>query len=489
LTTKYWLLFFLIFSIELSAEEVGTQLYNKYKKAVVKITVYEHGVPMTTGSGFFLGKKGYIATNYHVIKPAFSQGYSLLIETHDGKKFFDYKVGTCTDDRSIDLCMLKVNFSPEENFIPKPVSPQKGEKIYVIGHPLGLDYTFSDGLVSNFSPAKKKEDIDAIQISAPISPGNSGGPIFNSHGVLYGMATSINGARLAQNLNFGIAVSEIYKLAKKRTRPITINQYKRNINLKVKKAIAKISKDFYLPAFQNLKKGEDQKSLDGLELPRFKVAKFKVDNGFYFTYVPVFYECSQHTNSPSHKGFVCVDQLTLSTQIDFSFFPYSEESLYKELNDKIDHQSRPVKSVKNLQTSGEWDTYKSQLSPQQIKGLHSYQIKPWRCKKKGKNEVYYIYDNTEVCTATLMNDVEPNAMTQLMLFQDKKSGMIIKVAGHIKDQNYKKLGFFGSKISTQLITFVTLENLERHLANFEDASSPSKRSTPSAKKRNRKTSK
>ena len=80
-----------------------------------------------------MGNKGYIATNYHVIKPAFQNGYKLVIETHDGKKIFDYRIGTCSDERSIDLCFLKVGVKPEESFALKPVVPEKGENIFVIG--------------------------------------------------------------------------------------------------------------------------------------------------------------------------------------------------------------------------------------------------------------------------------------------------------------------------------------------------------------------
>ncbi|MEZ4873203.1 MAG: serine protease [Bdellovibrionales bacterium] len=256
-----WVFFLLLFaSPQLFANgQIGKKLYSKYKKAVVKISIFEQGLPLVQGAGFFVGNNGYIATNYHVIKPAFREGYSIVIETHDKKQLHEFKVGTCSDDRSIDLCFIKVDFKPEVSFIPSDVFPEKGESIYVIGHPMGLDYTFSNGLVSNFQKAKEKDDIDGIQISAPISPGNSGGPIFNEEGTLYGMVTSINGSRLAQNLNFGIAVSEIFQLAKQPSKLVSLKNYQKQLNEKMVSAINKISKDFYEEAIKNIKLAKSKK--------------------------------------------------------------------------------------------------------------------------------------------------------------------------------------------------------------------------------------
>jgi len=75
-----------------------------------------------------------------------------------------------------------------------------GEPIYVIGHPQDLRFTLSTGIVS-------RKDADAIQITAPISPGNSGGPLFDSHGELAGIVTSMvdrSRSPNAESLNFAV---------------------------------------------------------------------------------------------------------------------------------------------------------------------------------------------------------------------------------------------------------------------------------------------
>ncbi len=86
-------------------------------------------------------------------------------------------------------------------------SVREGENIFVIGHPQGLRFTLSTGIVS------RKTD-DALQISAPVSPGNSGGPAFDDRGGLVGIVTSMidRGSNPnAENLNFAVAADEVLR--------------------------------------------------------------------------------------------------------------------------------------------------------------------------------------------------------------------------------------------------------------------------------------
>src|SRR5262249_17439747 len=80
-------------------------------------------------------------------------------------------------------------------------SVQMGEKIFVIGHPEGLNFSVSNGIVSR-TPGN-----DVLQISAPVSPGNSGGPVYDEYGNLLGVVTSKVARSMepeAENLNFAI---------------------------------------------------------------------------------------------------------------------------------------------------------------------------------------------------------------------------------------------------------------------------------------------
>jgi S1-C subfamily serine protease len=83
-----------------------------------------------------------------------------------------------------------------------------GERAVSIGNPLGLDHTLTDGLVS---ARRVIEGRKMIQMSTPVSPGNSGGPLFNSRGEVIGLTTAIyaGGSPLAQNLNLAMPINDL----------------------------------------------------------------------------------------------------------------------------------------------------------------------------------------------------------------------------------------------------------------------------------------
>ena len=103
-----------------------------------------------------------------------------------------------------DLCWLEVSSQTSKSLQVATVQPKVGDPIYVIGNPLGLEGTFSSGMVA----AVRGED--EIQIDAPISPGSSGGPVLNSSGQVVGIATStmVGG----QNLNFAVPARFVAKM-------------------------------------------------------------------------------------------------------------------------------------------------------------------------------------------------------------------------------------------------------------------------------------
>jgi S1-C subfamily serine protease len=84
--------------------------------------------------------------------------------------------------------------------VAKATPPSEGENVFVIGHPEGLRFTLSTGIISRLRGS-------TIQMSAPVSPGNSGGPVFDDRGNLLGIVTAMvdkNGDPNAENLNFAV---------------------------------------------------------------------------------------------------------------------------------------------------------------------------------------------------------------------------------------------------------------------------------------------
>lgn len=150
------------------------------------------------GSGFFVGEN-IIATNYHVIEGA-TVAYCYI-----NNSTTKYQIeGYLAADKSVDLILLKVSNlnKPAIKFATNTVSP--GQKVYVLGSPKGLPATISDGIVSGL---RDFEGYKLIQITAPISPGSSGGPVLNATGELIGI--SVGQFADGQNLNFAIPKSNL----------------------------------------------------------------------------------------------------------------------------------------------------------------------------------------------------------------------------------------------------------------------------------------
>ena len=190
-------------------------LVKKVKPAVVAIATYDaSGEALMTGSGFFL-RPGQVVTNLHVIRGA----VRAEIKTLDGKgKVFPVN-GTLAIDEEGDLALLSVDAPNERPRSTELASelPDEGESIFVIGNPLKLEGSVSDGIVSAVREVPNSYRI--IQITAPISHGNSGSPVFNLKGQVLGVVTIkvTNG----QNINLAIAAARVAQLTAGKLQPLS----------------------------------------------------------------------------------------------------------------------------------------------------------------------------------------------------------------------------------------------------------------------------
>jgi S1-C subfamily serine protease len=176
-------------------------VFDRAKDSVVVVfTVDGQGKPGKFGSGFLLGQGTMVATNQHVIDGA----EMLKVKLASGQIVDVEQVRA--ESREHDVAVLIIPPSGTGLALAQG-DPEVGEDVLAIGHPKGLERSLSTGVVSGI---RQRGNTRVYQITAPISPGSSGGPILNERGDVLGMATFF--ALDGQNLNFAVPVSYIQEL-------------------------------------------------------------------------------------------------------------------------------------------------------------------------------------------------------------------------------------------------------------------------------------
>ncbi|MGA6927400.1 MAG: tetratricopeptide repeat protein [Desulfosarcina sp.] len=188
------------------------ELVEPVRRSVVTVVNYDvDGEPSSIGSGFFISGSGILVTNFHVLEGA----YSAEIRMHDGQR---YPVATVLAKNQLaDLIKVRVDIPGSQ---VKPVTlageePAIADRIFVVGSPMGLEQTVSEGIISAVRdiPAGGK----ILQLTAPISRGSSGGPVLNQDGEVVGVVSFQ--AATGQNLNFAISVNALENLADETPEP------------------------------------------------------------------------------------------------------------------------------------------------------------------------------------------------------------------------------------------------------------------------------
>ncbi len=173
--------------------------------AVVSIIMSgKDGSPIAQGSGFFISKDGLILTNYHVIE----SGSSAIVKLPDGA-FFAVD-GLLAFDKARDVAIIKAHGEDFRTLtLGNSDQLQVGEEVVAIGNPLSLESTVSNGIISGVRTLEA-EGGEFLQITTPISPGSSGGPLFNMAGEVVGITTLY--LKGGENLNFAIPINDAKRL-------------------------------------------------------------------------------------------------------------------------------------------------------------------------------------------------------------------------------------------------------------------------------------
>lgn len=186
-------------AVSLSPREIAQAAF---PSVVLLVMQDASGQPVSLGSGFFI-RNGMVATNVHVIEGA-SQGYARVV----GQKT-KYEIrGISAIDGLHDLVVLAVSGATGPSLqLGDMRQAIVGDAVYAIGNPEGLEGTFSQGIVSGVREVGSER---FLQITAPISPGSSGGPVLDAQGKVIGVAVAT--FKGGQNLNFAIPASYLTPL-------------------------------------------------------------------------------------------------------------------------------------------------------------------------------------------------------------------------------------------------------------------------------------
>ena len=165
------------------------------------------------GSGFFIDKRGYLVTNYHVIESMVDpkyEGYSRLYIRLPEDMDHKIQAKVVGYDKTLDLALLKVEIEPEFVFnLGSSSGLRVGAKISAIGTPIGLEGTLTSGIIS--ATDRKLLNLgDVFQIDAAVNSGNSGGPLIDEN--MNVQAVVFAGMLEFQGLNFAIPVEYLKQM-------------------------------------------------------------------------------------------------------------------------------------------------------------------------------------------------------------------------------------------------------------------------------------
>ncbi len=179
----------------LASAQTPPQIAQKaFASTVLLVMEDANGQPLGLGSGFFV-KPNQVATNLHVVEGA-ARGYAKLV----GQKTKRDIEGITAVDARRDLVILQISaLGTPTVSLGDSDTILVGETVYAVGNPYGLEGTFSQGIISSVRTVGTDK---VLQLTAPISPGSSGGPVLNERSKVIGV--SVATFRGGQNLNFAI---------------------------------------------------------------------------------------------------------------------------------------------------------------------------------------------------------------------------------------------------------------------------------------------
>jgi tetratricopeptide (TPR) repeat protein len=192
-------------------------MVERVQQAVVTIRTFNPDMePVGLGTGFFINDQGHLLTNHHVLEGA----YAATVRTRGGQSY--PVTAVLAVGEQVDLIELAVDIPAEHrHWLPVTEAlPAIADQVVVVGSPLGLEQTVSEGIVSAIREVPEVGTV--FQVSAPISSGSSGSPVVDRQGRVVGIVSFQS--RVGQNLNFAVASSNIRKL-EETAPPVSVSEW------------------------------------------------------------------------------------------------------------------------------------------------------------------------------------------------------------------------------------------------------------------------
>jgi S1-C subfamily serine protease len=354
-----------LFSVSLAFSQqikTVTQIVDQYGKSIVLIVSQKIGSnAVSLGSGFIVRSNGIIVTNYHVVRDA----YPASVKLGNGDIYEDISIIEIDEKRDIAIIKIKAINLPTVSLGNSDFN-KVGEKIVVIGNPEGLENTVSDGLISGVRDTGKGYKWN--QISAPISGGSSGSPVFNLKGEVIGIAVAsmIDG----QNLNFCIPINYAVPLISEKIK-MTLAEYVQTIPESImekiiqarggREALKSIADMISYVSFEVKKANSKVDFVVYNKEPNKKRTEFKIDNKVYAT---------------------CVDGKRAWSNAKTGYFE-------EEFGDTLKKSLRDAVGFDRLFNPKKYGIMSSFAGKEKIEGIEYYVI-----EAKDENEKYYYYYDT-----------------------------------------------------------------------------------------------
>lgn len=409
-TALFLLFIFLTASVRADDSVVSTrdsyvpssdELFKKHSTGVVKIITRLHGVPVLTGTGFFVSDDGVVMTNRHVLKNVIhDQNFTAEFVLRDKRVIKEFQVGHCSDEKQVDLCLVKLAVKPKSFFKLASGQPGENDPAYIIGHPRGMDFTIAYGLVKGYRPTALGSEL--VEVSTPMGPGSSGAPLFDNQGKVVGVASLYSSNQV--NGNFGVPLLEVARFLDEAVSYLPLAEARVRFNEYMRAFMTSKRETEVEPALLQARSGE---SLNG--------SKEFVERNFEFgartlsvTLPKLFENCQQQTKKGTTEIYHACFGLGDAAVFTLQRFAAPKET-FAALNKKTLLASKPLAVVQQLTHNGSWKAIEAKL-PVNARADFKSRIEPTKCAElpiaKGGS-----FSRAASCQFTVTNDQEPAAIS------------------------------------------------------------------------------